>query len=747
MKIKLLRNYFVEIWLLLVLAIAVTIVTNSLFLYKNFESSTIDTINRLNQDFLNETAKINEYVRRMIRISGMELFSEPAVRKLMSESEISNFEVITGIRRIDSVRNVGRFIHSIYIYNASRNYIYATTEQVSTYLENFEDSEIIPYILEEKSGGRMVPIARYAVVNERKIPVHSFVFYPNLLHPKGSQGALVINLTLDWLNDIIRQKESELYVIDLSGRVIYNPDDRKFLADKSGDPFIERIINSGERDGAFIEHIDGEKSLVIFAGEENLFFIRVYSYEMIMSDIRKMQSVTLLSFFGVLFFGIMVAFFLSRRLYRPIRNIVTILGKSGIRETQSEKSEIGFISTSIESITARASSLEASSLVQQALIRQEVLKELLMGNILGSKGIDELFSEYGILFNADGLFRIITARINPEIESIVPEISETIKLQCPDSVLYAICFTECAVFIFQGRMQNPEKMVTKKLKESKAGLIVCSEDIKGAKELASEFARIKDILRFSFLFSKGSLVSTRDVKFRSVDFEYPTEIEKQILHAVRTGQTGIAVNNFHQFIQNVSAYRYEHFRFSIRRLYVSVQLFAEELRNSKSGFRPGSDRISVCNCTVFDELPENPDSVEEIAAPFVNLFNSVKQILEESKSARLRELSGDVMKLISEKYPDTNLTLQSIADSMNFSASYLSRAYKETTGISVADAINDYRIDIAKKLLLNEDVPAREIALRVGFTNENYFYTLFHKKAGVTPSVFRKEHVKNKEKQ
>ena len=314
MKIKLLRNYFVEIWLLLVLAIAVTIITNSLFLYKNFESSTIDTINRLNQDFLNETAKINEYVRRMIRISGMELFSEPAVRKLMSESEISNFEVITGIRRIDSVRNVGRFIHSIYIYNASRNYIYATTEQVSTYLENFEDSEIIPYILEEKSGGRMVPIARYAVVNERKIPVHSFVFYPNLLHPKGSQGALVINLTLDWLNDIIRQKESELYVIDLSGRVIYNPDDRKFLADKSGDPFIERIINSGERDGAFIEHIDGEKSLVIFAGEENLFFIRVYSYEMIMSDIRKMQSVTLLSFFGVLFFGIMVAFFIFRML-------------------------------------------------------------------------------------------------------------------------------------------------------------------------------------------------------------------------------------------------------------------------------------------------------------------------------------------------------------------------------------------------------------------------------------------------
>ena len=200
----------------------------------------------------------------------------------------------------------------------------------------------------------------------------------------------------------------------------------------------------------------------------------------------------------------------------------SILGKSGIRETQSEKSEIGFISTSIESITAKASSLEASSLVQQALIRQEVLKELLMGNILGSKGIDELFSEYGILFNADGLFRIITARINPEIESIVPEISETIKLQCPDSVLYAICFTECAVFIFQGRMQNPEKMVTKKLKESKAGLIVCSEDIKGAKELASEFEIIKDILRFSFLFSKGSIVSTRDVKFRSFDFEYPT---------------------------------------------------------------------------------------------------------------------------------------------------------------------------------------------------------------------------------
>ena len=131
MKIKLLRNYFVEIWLLFITAIAVTMVILSLFLYKSFEASTVDTIDRLNQDFLRETARTNAYVRRTIRISGMELYSEPSIRRMMTGQDLGNFEVVTGVRRLDSVASMGRFIHSIYVYNAATGYMYATSNLIS----------------------------------------------------------------------------------------------------------------------------------------------------------------------------------------------------------------------------------------------------------------------------------------------------------------------------------------------------------------------------------------------------------------------------------------------------------------------------------------------------------------------------------------------------------------------------------------------------------------------------------------
>ena len=80
---KFFKRYFVKIWSLLIAAIALTILVLSGFLYRSFESSTIETMYRFNRDSLLETGRINEYIRTMIRTSGMELFSEPSIRRLL----------------------------------------------------------------------------------------------------------------------------------------------------------------------------------------------------------------------------------------------------------------------------------------------------------------------------------------------------------------------------------------------------------------------------------------------------------------------------------------------------------------------------------------------------------------------------------------------------------------------------------------------------------------------------------------
>jgi AraC-like DNA-binding protein len=44
----------------------------------------------------------------------------------------------------------------------------------------------------------------------------------------------------------------------------------------------------------------------------------------------------------------------------------------------------------------------------------------------------------------------------------------------------------------------------------------------------------------------------------------------------------------------------------------------------------------------------------------------------------------------------------------------------------------------AVKLLMETDVLVKEIALSVGFVNENYFFTVFKKQFGITPNEYRR---------
>jgi YesN/AraC family two-component response regulator len=62
--------------------------------------------------------------------------------------------------------------------------------------------------------------------------------------------------------------------------------------------------------------------------------------------------------------------------------------------------------------------------------------------------------------------------------------------------------------------------------------------------------------------------------------------------------------------------------------------------------------------------------------------------------------------------------------------------FKKETGSTVIDFINKHRIDEAKRLLLVGAGDLRDIALRVGFEDVNYFSRVFKKYEGVAPSKF-----------
>ena len=85
-----------------------------------------------------------------------------------------------------------------------------------------------------------------------------------------------------------------------------------------------------------------------------------------------------------------------------------------------------------------------------------------------------------------------------------------------------------------------------------------------------------------------------------------------------------------------------------------------------------------------------------------------------------------------------DLTLDDLAEKFYISRSYLTRIFKETTGITVVQYLTVVRIRQAVRLLRETDSPITEIADLCGFGNVTYFEKVFHRIRGMTPRQYRK---------
>ncbi|MDO4864951.1 MAG: AraC family transcriptional regulator [Clostridia bacterium] len=94
-------------------------------------------------------------------------------------------------------------------------------------------------------------------------------------------------------------------------------------------------------------------------------------------------------------------------------------------------------------------------------------------------------------------------------------------------------------------------------------------------------------------------------------------------------------------------------------------------------------------------------------------------------------------RFIAEQYMN-DITLQDIADAVGFSPNYLSRKFREATGIRLHEYLVFMRLNHAAMELVSTQDSIITIALRCGFSDSNYFKDCFKKKYGLTPREYRK---------
>lgn len=105
-------------------------------------------------------------------------------------------------------------------------------------------------------------------------------------------------------------------------------------------------------------------------------------------------------------------------------------------------------------------------------------------------------------------------------------------------------------------------------------------------------------------------------------------------------------------------------------------------------------------------------------------------------SYTVSNLIFQVQKYISQHYKD-KICLETLAKEFFVNKFYLSHVFKETTGFSYKDYLIQYRLSIAKDMLINTKMPIAKICEECGYNNLSHFIRIFKAYENLTPAQYR----------
>ena len=119
-------------------------------------------------------------------------------------------------------------------------------------------------------------------------------------------------------------------------------------------------------------------------------------------------------------------------------------------------------------------------------------------------------------------------------------------------------------------------------------------------------------------------------------------------------------------------------------------------------------------------------------------------------SSRSREVQGPAARAVSgskmrrliefvEENLDRDLSLEAMAQEVGISPLYLPRAFKAAIGQSPHQYVLARRIERARELLRDTDLPIVDVALSSGFSSQSHLSNWFVRIVGVSPAAYRKE--------
>lgn len=136
------------------------------------------------------------------------------------------------------------------------------------------------------------------------------------------------------------------------------------------------------------------------------------------------------------------------------------------------------------------------------------------------------------------------------------------------------------------------------------------------------------------------------------------------------------------------------------------------------------------------QIVANYDTMSEsylcnTAFEIINTLNST-----DKKSVVASKIVAQAVSLIKQNYSKV-YGVEELAENLNVSKSHLVREFYKYTGITPGKYLSNVRIEAVKQMLVETNMSLNAIAIRTGFSGDNYLCKAFKKATGETPMAYK----------
>jgi AraC-like DNA-binding protein len=161
------------------------------------------------------------------------------------------------------------------------------------------------------------------------------------------------------------------------------------------------------------------------------------------------------------------------------------------------------------------------------------------------------------------------------------------------------------------------------------------------------------------------------------------------------------------------------------------------------------DRLRAAVEKLNDDIPELGMLSERIAPVQTMLrmllyFNNIAESSRVFSSPR-EKLYHEILNYTNSEFRNPDFSLRNICGKFNISYSYASHLFAEFNDASFVTYVRNIRIEAAKRYLEHTTLPIIFTSSECGFSDSNYFSSVFRKETGMSPSEYREQyaHVEN----